>query len=85
MADPTCLKGGFVCGTEVLLPADKSIYYKTQGELVGCNRLYCDACGSQICAVFGERLEFKPGETIWLQPKIDLVHVFDSATGKVLH
>jgi len=47
--------------------------------------LYCDAHGSQICAVFGERLAFRPGETIWLQPKIDLVHVFDSATGKVLH
>jgi len=47
--------------------------------------LYCDACGSQICAVFGERLAFKPGETIWLQPKVELVHVFDSATGKVLH
>jgi multiple sugar transport system ATP-binding protein len=47
--------------------------------------LYCDAFGSQICAVFGERLAFKPGETIWLQPKTDLVHVFDSASGKVLH
>jgi multiple sugar transport system ATP-binding protein len=47
--------------------------------------LYCDACGSQVCAVFGERLAFKPGETIWLKPKIELVHVFDSATGRVLH
>ncbi|HUH95229.1 MAG TPA: sn-glycerol-3-phosphate ABC transporter ATP-binding protein UgpC [Casimicrobiaceae bacterium] len=47
--------------------------------------LYCDACGSQVCAVFGERLAFKPGETIWLQPKIELVHVFDSATGRVVH
>jgi multiple sugar transport system ATP-binding protein len=47
--------------------------------------LYCNACGSQVCAVFGERLAFKPGETIWLKPKIELVHVFDSATGKVLH
>jgi multiple sugar transport system ATP-binding protein len=46
--------------------------------------LYCDACGAQVCAVFGERLGFKPGETIWLKPKVDLVHVFDSATGKVL-
>jgi len=46
--------------------------------------LYCDACGAQVCAVFGERLAFKPGETIWLKPKVDLVHVFDSATGKVL-
>jgi multiple sugar transport system ATP-binding protein len=47
--------------------------------------LYCDAHGSQICAVFGERLAFRPGETVWLQPKLDLVHVFDSVTGKVLH
>ena len=47
--------------------------------------LYCEAFGSQICAVFGERLAFKPGETVWVQPKADLVHVFDSATGKVLH
>jgi multiple sugar transport system ATP-binding protein len=47
--------------------------------------LYCKACGSQICAVFGERLAFKPGETIWLQPRVDLVHVFDSASGKVLN
>ena len=46
--------------------------------------LYCDACGSQICAVFGERLAFRPGETVWLQPKPDLVHVFDSATGKAV-
>ena len=47
--------------------------------------VYCEACGSQICAVFGERLAFRPGETIWLQPKAELVHVFDSASGKVLH
>ena len=47
--------------------------------------VYCELCGTQICAVFGERLEFKPGETIWVQPKGEVVHVFDSATGKVLH
>jgi multiple sugar transport system ATP-binding protein len=47
--------------------------------------VYCEACGSQICAVFGERRTFKPGETIWVQPKVELVHVFDSATGKVLN
>jgi multiple sugar transport system ATP-binding protein len=46
--------------------------------------LYCGAGGAQVCAVFGERLAFKPGETIWLQPKAELVHVFDAATGKVL-
>jgi multiple sugar transport system ATP-binding protein len=46
--------------------------------------VYCEACGSQVCAVFGERRAFDPGETIWLKPNVDLVHVFDSATGKVL-
>ena len=47
--------------------------------------VYCEFCGSQICAVFGERRAFRPGETIWLQPKAEAVHLFDSATGKVLH
>ena len=42
--------------------------------------LYCEAFGSQIRAVFGERLSFKPGETIWVQPKAEflVLDVFDS-------
>jgi multiple sugar transport system ATP-binding protein len=47
--------------------------------------VYCELCGAQVCAVFGERLALKHGETIWLQPKSEVVHVFDAATGKVLH
>jgi len=47
--------------------------------------VYCELCGTQICAVFGERLALKPGETLWVQPKSEAVHVFDSATGKVLN
>ena len=46
--------------------------------------VYCELCGTQICAVFGERLEFKSGETLWVKPKGEAVHVFDSATGKAL-
>jgi multiple sugar transport system ATP-binding protein len=46
--------------------------------------VYCELCGAQICAVFGERLEFEPGETIWVKPKGESVHVFDSGTGKVV-
>ena len=46
--------------------------------------VYCEFCNTQICAVFGERLEFRAGETIWVKPKGEGVHVFDSATGKVL-
>jgi len=47
--------------------------------------VYCEFCGTQICVVFGERLAFKPGETICVQPRVEAVHVFDSATGKVLN
>jgi multiple sugar transport system ATP-binding protein len=47
--------------------------------------IYCDFCATQICAVFGERLAFKPGDTLWLQPKADFVHLFDAATGKVMN
>ena len=46
--------------------------------------VYCELCGTQVCAVFGERLEFRTGETIWVRPKAEAVHVFDSTTGKVL-
>ena len=47
--------------------------------------VYCDFCGSQICAVFSERLDFKPGDTLWLQPKTEFVHLFDSASGKLVN
>jgi multiple sugar transport system ATP-binding protein len=47
--------------------------------------VYCELCGTQMCAVFGERLALKPGETLWVQPKSEAVHVFDSATGKVIN
>jgi len=46
--------------------------------------VYCEFCATQICAVFGERLASKPGETLWLQPKVGFVHLFDAASGKVL-
>jgi multiple sugar transport system ATP-binding protein len=46
--------------------------------------VYCELCGTQICAVLGERLAFRPGETIWVKPKGEFAHVFDSTTGKVL-
>jgi multiple sugar transport system ATP-binding protein len=47
--------------------------------------VFCEACGAQVCAVFGERLAFRPGEMLWLRPRSEVVHVFDSASGKVLH
>jgi len=41
--------------------------------------------GSDIIAVFRERHQFKPGDTIRLKPDPRLVHLFDGLTGKRLN
>jgi multiple sugar transport system ATP-binding protein len=40
--------------------------------------------GEDIIAVFRERHDFKPGETIRLKPDPRLVHLFDEPTGERL-
>ena len=47
--------------------------------------VYAELAGTQLCAVFGERHVFRPGETIRLQPRLDSVHLFDAESGKKLH
>ena len=37
--------------------------------------------GQEICAVFRERHQLSPGQTIGLHPEIDKVHLFDAETG----
>ncbi len=44
--------------------------------------VYSEIAGAQICAVFAERYDFAPGETIHLQPRLAVTHLFDAATGK---
>jgi multiple sugar transport system ATP-binding protein len=39
---------------------------------------------SEIVALFRERHDFKPGNTLNLKPRADLVHLFDAGTGKRL-
>jgi multiple sugar transport system ATP-binding protein len=46
--------------------------------------VFSEIGGKPICATFTERHTFKPGETIKLKPPLDLVHLFDSETGKVI-
>ena len=41
--------------------------------------------GEEIVAVFRERHQFKPGDTIRLKPDPQLVHLFDETTGKRLN
>ena len=37
---------------------------------------------SEIVALFRERHNFKPGDTLTLRPRTELVHLFDPQTGK---
>ena len=47
--------------------------------------VYTDFAGTQVCAVFAERYQFRSGELVHLQPRAQLTHLFDAATGRVLH
>jgi multiple sugar transport system ATP-binding protein len=39
---------------------------------------------SEILALFRERHDFRPGDTPYLRPRLDQVHLFDAETGKRL-
>ncbi len=69
-----------LCAAEQGVPARILVIEPTGAD----THVYCEFCATQICAVFGERLAYRPGETLWLQPKVDYVHLFDAASGKVL-
>jgi len=45
-------------------------------------QVFAELAGIQISAVFSERHAFKPEQTIWLQPRLNSVHVFDGASGR---
>jgi len=47
--------------------------------------VYADFSGTQVCAVFNERHEFRSGDLVHLRPRPQLTHVFDAATGRILH
>jgi multiple sugar transport system ATP-binding protein len=47
--------------------------------------VYADFAGTQVCAVFNERHEFRSGDIVHLRPRAHLTHVFDAATGRTLH
>ena len=54
-------------------------------EPTGADTLvFSKIAGVHTCAVFSERHEFHPGQEIRLQPRLDVVHLFDAASGKHL-
>ncbi|HTJ57890.1 MAG TPA: sn-glycerol-3-phosphate ABC transporter ATP-binding protein UgpC [Devosiaceae bacterium] len=40
--------------------------------------------GARFCAVFNDRHPFRPGETIYLAPQPDKIHLFDATSGRRL-
>jgi multiple sugar transport system ATP-binding protein len=46
--------------------------------------VYAELAGVQICAVFTERHDFRAGQTIRLQPRLEVVHLFDAESGRKL-
>jgi multiple sugar transport system ATP-binding protein len=47
--------------------------------------VYGEIAGTQVCAVFAERYDFAPGETIKLAPKVVATHLFEAASGNKLN
>jgi len=65
-------------------PVDVQVVEPTGSELQVVAKLGGQGNGQDIIAVFRERHQFKPGDTIRLKPDPRLVHLFDEATGKRL-
>jgi multiple sugar transport system ATP-binding protein len=54
-------------------------------EPTGADTLvFSKIAGVHTCAVFAERHDFRPGQEIRLQPRLDVVHLFDAASGQHL-
>ncbi len=62
------------------IPATVSVVEPTGADTF----VFSEIGGTAICATFSERHEFKPGEAIQLQPRLDAVHLFDTDSGKVI-
>ncbi|MCF3935070.1 sn-glycerol-3-phosphate ABC transporter ATP-binding protein UgpC [Acuticoccus sp. M5D2P5] len=62
------------------VPAEVSVIEPTGAYTLA----FVKMADAEVCAMFDERHAFRPGETISLAPRTDLVHVFDAETGRRL-
>ena len=62
------------------VPAEVAVVEPTGAD----TQVYCRVAGVEITVVSRERVGFKPGETIRLQPLDGKTYLFDPATGKRL-
>lgn len=45
-------------------------------------QLFCNTGGGSFTSVFKQRLNVQEGETVWLQPKLSGIHIFDAESGQ---
>ena len=45
-------------------------------------QLFCNTGGGSFTSVFKQRLNVKEGETVWLQPRVTGIHIFDAESGQ---
>ena len=62
------------------VPAKVEVVEPTGADTLVFSRI----AGIHTCAVFSERHDFRPGQEIKLQPRLDVVHLFDAASGQHL-
>jgi multiple sugar transport system ATP-binding protein len=62
------------------IPAEVSVVEPTGADTF----VFGEIGGTAVCATFDERHAFKPGEQIKLKPRLEVVHLFDEQTGKVI-
>lgn len=44
-------------------------------------QLFCDTGGGAFTSVFKQRLALQEGQTVWLQPRLSGIHLFDAESG----
>lgn len=45
-------------------------------------QLFCNTGGGSFTSVFKQRLNVQEGETVWLQPRVTGIHIFDADSGQ---
>lgn len=73
MTKPKCFNGGLYGGTWLVIPADTHRYRRDDDDVIGCSRLFCEACESPVKHVDKRRVNVlmtaKDYETLYDDPQ----------------
>ena len=70
---PRCINGGYYGGAWLVVPDDPHRYRRERDDIIGCNRLFCEACESPVKHVdklrVGGMMSDGDHETLYADPK----------------